>query len=79
MKRTLFFIGAVLLTACSIKQPKSVTYEPHKVLDVWKERPVGVHQEINPRWRAAIDNGDTIYVSRIVKPGDTIYYEIRQY
>ena len=26
-----------------------------------------------------MDNGYTMYVSGVVKPGDTIYYEIRQY
>jgi len=72
-------IAAVLLTACSIREPKSITREPHVVLNVWKHRPVGIHEEINPSWEAAMDNGDTIYVSGVVKPGDTIYYEIRQY
>jgi hypothetical protein len=48
--------------------------ENHVVIAVFKKAPIGVHEEISPRYYGILENGDTIPVSQITRPNDTIQY-----
>jgi hypothetical protein len=46
----------------------------HVIIKKFKVPPVGVHEEISPRYRAVLENGDTVPTSQNSKPGDTVRY-----
>lgn len=48
--------------------------ESHVVVNVWKEQQIGTLMSWNPKFKAALDNGDTVICSPHLQVGDTIYY-----
>ena len=73
----LFSLLLVLLASCT--RPSSVEIEKHAIVNVFKKRPVSVHDEISPSYYAVLDNGDTVPVHERARPNDTITYKYYQY
>lgn len=46
----------------------------HKIVKKFKLPPSGVHEELSPRYRAVLENGDTVPVSETTRVGDTVSY-----
>lgn len=74
-KLTLLIVCAIGLAACEIKEPECVAIERFKVIEVYKKRPISVHDEINPSWNAVLSNGDTVPCSSYTQVGDSITYK----
>jgi hypothetical protein len=49
----------------------------HVIIKKFKVPPTSVHDEISPRYKAVLENGDTVYTTQNSKPGDTITYRYR--
>jgi hypothetical protein len=67
-----FFILLVVLSGCTTTVSEKESYV---ITDVWEEYPFNIHQEINPRYKALLNNGDTVPCSPHARIGDTIYYK----
>jgi hypothetical protein len=46
----------------------------HVIVKKFKVPPVSVHDDISPRYRAVLENGDTVPTSQNSKLGDTVSY-----
>ena len=68
----IFLILLVSLVGCTTTVTKE---ESFVIVDTWQEYPVSVHQEISPRNKALLNNGDTVPCSSNAKIGDTVYYK----
>lgn len=68
----IFLILLVSLIGCTTTVSEKESYV---IMDIWQEYPVNVHQEINPRYKALLNNGDTVPCSAQARIGDTIYYK----
>lgn len=66
------FIILILIASCTNTVSKQ---EAYVIMDLWKEYPVSIHQEISPRYKALLNNGDTVPCSAQARIGDTIYYK----
>ena len=49
----------------------------HIVIKKFKVPPVSVHDDISPRYKVILENGDTVPATQNSKPGDTITYIYR--
>jgi hypothetical protein len=68
----------IILNSC---QQTTGTRVNHVIIKNFKVPPVSVHDDISPRYKAVLENGDTIPSSQNSKPGDTvsfIYYKKQQ-
>ena len=77
MRKWIFFSILILslpLTGC-LTEPVGVEEERHTIVEVFKLAPVSIHDEISPRYRAVLSNGDTIPVAQFERVGDTITYK----
>jgi len=76
--RALLFYAAVflslLMTSCD-DVDKKVVEQKHAIVKTFKLAPIGVHDEISPKYRAVLSNGDTVPITSLEKPGDTITYQ----
>lgn len=63
----------LLLNSCQ-ESAGTKTKVNHVIIKKFKVPPVGVHEEISPRYRAVLENGDTVPTSQNSKPGDTVSY-----
>lgn len=78
MRNFILLISALgMIAGCA--KPSSVKQEKHTVLNVFKKKPVSIHDEISPRYYAVLDNGDTVSVTGSTRPYDTITYKYYQY
>jgi hypothetical protein len=70
-------LASITLTSCKQADVEMtiVRTEKHRIVQVFRNRPVSVHDEISPRWKAVLDNGDTVSCNQLQKPGDTITYQ----
>lgn len=64
----------LLLVSCSSHTDKQEILEGHMITKIWKKQPVGVHEEISPKYRALLSNGDTVPCSKYAHVGDSVYY-----
>ncbi len=46
----------------------------HKIVKKFKLPPSGIHEEISPRYRGVLENGDTVPVAENTRVGDTVSY-----
>lgn len=46
----------------------------HKIVKKFKVTPVSIHDEISPRFRAVLENGDTVPTGENSRIGDTVIY-----
>ena len=46
----------------------------HVIVKKFKVPPVSVHDDISPRYKAVLENGDTIPTSQNSREGDTVSY-----
>jgi hypothetical protein len=46
----------------------------HKIVKKFKLPPSGIHEEISPRYRGVLENGDTVPVGENTRVGDTVSY-----
>jgi hypothetical protein len=46
----------------------------HVIVKKFKVPPVSVHDDISPKYRAILENGDTVPTSENSKLGDTVSY-----
>jgi hypothetical protein len=46
----------------------------HVIVKKFKVPPVSVHDDISPRYKAVLENGDTVPTTQNSKPGDTVSY-----
>ena len=72
--RKLYTIAALIILTASCKNPKIDHCDAYSVVGVWKERPVSIHDEMSPKYKAALSNGDTVVCHSNTHVGDTIYY-----
>ena len=49
-----------------------------RIVSVFRQRPVGIHEEISPKYYGVLENGDTVPVSVNSRPGDSITYVYRR-
>jgi uncharacterized protein YcfL len=73
LKKINIILALILLNSCE-EVPRVVTEEKHVIVNKFKVPPVGVHEEISPRYKAVLENGDTVPVNQNSKVGDTITY-----
>ena len=45
-----------------------------KIVKKFKLPPSGIHEEISPRYRGVLENGDTVPVGESTRVGDTVSY-----
>ena len=69
-----FVILLVVLTSCT-KTVTVVKQEGFEIVKTWKVCPISVHDEISPKYRALLSNGDTILCSSVARVGDSVYYQ----
>ena len=56
---------------------KTTVYETRYVIvSKFRQNPKSVHEEISPKWRAILSNGDTIPCNKYSALGDTVVYQI---
>ena len=67
----ILLIGLVSCTGTVTKDKQ----EAHVIRKVWRIRPLNIHQEMSPAYRALLSNGDTVPCSMIARVGDTVYYK----
>lgn len=65
-------ITTLILTACG--SSKVDHCDAYAVIKTWKERPISIHDEMSPKYKAILSNGDTIPCDSYTQVGDTIYY-----
>jgi len=70
--RVLYIFAILTLFACSTGKVDHC--DAYAVTQTWKERPVSIHDEMTPKYKAVLSNGDTIPCSANTSVGDTIYY-----
>jgi hypothetical protein len=46
----------------------------HKIVKKFKLPPSGIHEELSPRYRGVLENGDTVPVGESTRVGDTVSY-----
>ena len=46
----------------------------HKIIKKFKVPPRGIHEELSPRYRGVLENGDTVPVGENTRVGDTVSY-----
>ena len=76
-KYTILVLILGMLASCS--SPSSVKIEKHAIVEVFKKRPISIHDEISPRYYAVLDNGDTTIIHETAKANDTVTYKYYQY
>lgn len=64
----------LLLASCSSNTVTQEILEGHMIVKVWKKEPVGIHEEVSPKYRALLSNGDTVPCSKSAHIGDSVYY-----
>jgi len=72
--RVINIISIMLLLNSCQENTGTKTKVNHVIIKKFKVQPVGVHEEISPRYRAVLENGDTVPTSQNSKPGDTVRY-----
>lgn len=75
----LSIIAFACLASCESPTPESVVIEKFRVIEVYKKRPISVHDEINPKWNAVLSNGDTVTCNNYTQVGDSIIYKFIKY
>lgn len=70
----LSYIFVILLLSCSSHSEQTEVLEGHMIIKIWKKQPVNVHEEISPKYRALLSNGDTVPCPKTAHVGDSIYY-----
>ena len=56
---------------------KTTVYETRYVIvSKFRQNPKSVHEEISPKWRAILSNGDTIPCNKYSALGDTVVYQM---
>jgi hypothetical protein len=61
----------LILNSC---QQTTGTKVNHVIIKKFKVPPVSVHDDISPRYKAVLENGDTVPTSQNSKVGDTVSY-----
>lgn len=61
----------IILNSC---QQTTGTKVNHVIVKKFKVPPVSVHDDISPRYKAVLENGDTVPTTQNSKPGDTVSY-----
>ena len=77
----LFFILIIVVNMVVFYSLESATkttvYETRYVIvRKFRQNPKSVHEEISPKWRAILSNGDTIPCNKYSALGDTVVYQI---
>jgi hypothetical protein len=72
MNSLLLVLSVFLLGSCY----ESVKGEEvkHIIIKKFKVTPVSIHDEISPRFRAVLENGDTVPTGENSRIGDTVSY-----
>lgn len=65
---------ALLTMGCQMKARKIDRVEHHVITEIIKKKTVSIHDEISPRYRAVLSNGDTVPCADYRQIGDTITY-----
>ena len=68
-------ISALLFASCEYQAQNPTRIEEYTVMSTFKKTPVSIHDEISPRYRAVLSNGDTVACGEHCKAGDTITFE----
>jgi uncharacterized protein YcfL len=76
-KYTLLVLVLGMLASCA--GPSSVKVERHAIVEIFKKKPISVHDEISPRYYAVLENGDTVPVHERTRINDTVTYKYYQY
>lgn len=80
MKLFYSIMVALVFTSCTT-EPVDVSRFNYEVVQIFKVRPVSIHDEISPRYKAVLSNGDTVPASQNTRVGDTItffYYNVHK-
>jgi len=64
----------LLLINCSSNTVTQEILEGHMIVKIWKKQPVGIHEEMSPKYKALLSNGDTVPCSKHAHVGDSVYY-----
>ena len=76
------FVALLFLYSCSEPTTKShytlQSREGHIITKIIEQTPVNIHDEISPKYRAILDNQDTVVCVSSAHVGDTIFYVFYQ-
>jgi hypothetical protein len=64
---SVFFLG-------SCYEPIQGEEVKHRIVKKFKVAPVSIHDEMSPRFRAVLENGDTVPTGENSRIGDTVSY-----
>jgi hypothetical protein len=64
----------LILASCSSNTVRQEILEGHMIMKIWKKQPANIHEEISPKYRALLSNGDTVPCSKSAHVGDSMYY-----
>lgn len=68
-------ITVLLFASCGYQAQNPTRIEEYTIVSTFKKTPVSIHDEISPRYRAVLSNGDTVACGEHCKAGDTITFE----
>ena len=80
MKTKLVLFSAISFILGSCNEYKVDEVQKHIIVKKFKVTPVSIHDEISPRYRAVLENGDTVAAGENSRVGDTIefiYYKVK--
>jgi hypothetical protein len=72
------FIALSFLYACNGFDYAVEHQEKHVIIQILKQKPVNIHDEISPKYRAVLENKDTISCTNSAQINDTIFYVFYQ-
>lgn len=76
LNKLILVLGLTGLNSC--QQQAQELKVKFRTVSVFRKRPVGVHEEISPKYYGVLENGDTVPVSVNSRPGDSITYVYRR-
>lgn len=69
-----FLVTILLLIGCEMRSKSIHHIEKHTIVKIFRINPTSVHEQISPRIRAILSNGDTVPCTNYRQVGDTITY-----
>jgi uncharacterized protein YcfL len=77
--RNYILLVLILGILASCESPSSVKIEKHVIVEVFKKKPISIHDEISPRYYAVLENGDIVPIHERTQINDTVTYKYYQY
>lgn len=68
------FLILLFLCFCTPQPHEIERVEKHIIIQITRKKQINIHEEISPKYCAILENGDTVYTTRMGRINDTVYY-----